>query len=272
MPIDKKPGESKDEFISRCMSIEIKGGKPQDQAYSICITKYEELSSTQSVATDLPPASIDFGRVRRVIFSEDFDEEVLKEYKDLGWKINILSKRKVQRKDRKLYNKLRNVSLNEDNLLFGDIKELNKKFNFDILLHDSNDPILNALMLMGTDISKKKVISSKVITNMEEALSSKEMLNDVDLKLATVSVVFTYEEIPGIPTAKSGSRKFCSDLIGNKKAYTIDEINSLPVSHLTKMGLPADVFAFRGGFYNNPDNGITTAFCRHQWVAKVIVG
>ena len=45
MPIDKNPGESKDDFIGRCMSIEIKDGKPQDQAYAICISKWENMAT-----------------------------------------------------------------------------------------------------------------------------------------------------------------------------------------------------------------------------------
>lgn len=45
MPVDKKPGESKNDFISRCVKIEINNGHPQDQAVAICISKWEELSN-----------------------------------------------------------------------------------------------------------------------------------------------------------------------------------------------------------------------------------
>lgn len=42
MPISKKPGETKDEFISRCIAIEVNSGKQSDQAAAICYTYWEE--------------------------------------------------------------------------------------------------------------------------------------------------------------------------------------------------------------------------------------
>jgi len=72
MPIEKKEGESKDDFISRCMSKEIEAGKEQDQAYAICITKYEEYG-TQSVTDNTwsteAPISINMTKV-----SFDYDD------------------------------------------------------------------------------------------------------------------------------------------------------------------------------------------------------
>lgn len=42
MIVEPEAGESESEFISRCISIEVKAGKPQDQAAAICYTKWEE--------------------------------------------------------------------------------------------------------------------------------------------------------------------------------------------------------------------------------------
>ena len=39
MPIKPKAGESKDEYIGRCIGIEINNGHPKDQSTAICITK-----------------------------------------------------------------------------------------------------------------------------------------------------------------------------------------------------------------------------------------
>lgn len=41
MPIDIKPGESKDEFISRCIATEKRAGKPNDVAAAICYSKWK---------------------------------------------------------------------------------------------------------------------------------------------------------------------------------------------------------------------------------------
>jgi hypothetical protein len=40
--IDVNPGENEDEFISRCIRIEIDNGYEQDQAYAICKSKWDE--------------------------------------------------------------------------------------------------------------------------------------------------------------------------------------------------------------------------------------
>jgi len=42
MPIKRKQGETKDEFITRCIPIEIKSGKSSDQAAAICYSAWDE--------------------------------------------------------------------------------------------------------------------------------------------------------------------------------------------------------------------------------------
>ena len=45
MPIPQRsPGESRDEFISRCISTEVAAGKPQDQAAAICYLQLKKSS------------------------------------------------------------------------------------------------------------------------------------------------------------------------------------------------------------------------------------
>ena len=40
MPINPKTGESQDDFLSRCIPVEIDAGKPRDQAVAICMSKF----------------------------------------------------------------------------------------------------------------------------------------------------------------------------------------------------------------------------------------
>ena len=42
MPIKRRQGETKDEFITRCIPIEIKSGKSSDQATAICYSTWDE--------------------------------------------------------------------------------------------------------------------------------------------------------------------------------------------------------------------------------------
>jgi hypothetical protein len=40
--VEPKAGETEDEFVSRCIGVEINAGKPEDQAAAICYTKWRE--------------------------------------------------------------------------------------------------------------------------------------------------------------------------------------------------------------------------------------
>ena len=194
------------------------------------------------------------------------------DYIEKGFKVHVRSSRKIQRKDRKVWNKLRAVGLTEDVMVFGEVKDLDKKYEYDLLM-TGQDPILERLKLMGEDGSKYKVLHSKRVDSIQEAFSAEtELTKDVNLKFVTVKVRYTYEEIEGIPSAKSGSRPFCSELRSTPtKMYSLEEISSLSTSHLNDMDLPDDVFTYRGGFYRNPESKEVTPFCRHYWKANVVI-
>jgi len=365
MPIERKPDETKDEWMGKCIGIEISNGMDPSQAAAVCYAKWDEFGATASV--DLPPASIEFSKVsydydgtlsttrgkemakraiergdevyiisarndrsglldvadelripysrvfatgsnkakqekvkelgitkhidnnaivvralpgigqkfkaqRRVIFNEDFSEEVVKDYLQKGFKVHILSSRKIQRKDRKVWNKLKSIGLTEDVMVFGEVKDLDSKYEYDLLM-TGQDPVLERLKLMGEDGSKYKVLSSKRVDSISEAFSTEtELMKDVNLKFIKVLTRYTYEEIAGIPDAKSGSRPFCKQLMSTPtRMYSLEEISSLSTTHLSDMGLPGDVLQYRGGFYRNPESGETTAFCRHFWKVNVVI-
>lgn len=213
-----------------------------------------------------------FKAQRRVIFNEDFNEDSVADYISKGFKVHIRSSRKINKKDKKVWNKLRSVGLTEDVMVFGEVKDLDKRYGYDLLM-TGQDPILERLKLMGEDGSKYKVLSSKRVDSMSEALSAQtELVKDVNLKFIKVLTRYTYEEIAGIPDAKSGSRPFCSQLRSTPtKMYSLEEIDSLSTTHLSDMGLPGDVFQYRGGFYRNPDTDITTAGCRHFWKVNIVI-
>jgi 3-deoxy-D-manno-octulosonate 8-phosphate phosphatase KdsC-like HAD superfamily phosphatase len=380
MPIEKRSGETRDEFVSRCVKTEMDAGKPQDQALAICLTYADEnfATATQSVTDNtwsteapinvnfakvsfdydetlstpkgmemaknaiergdevyiisarrekigmetrarelgiplsrviatgsnkakvekikelkidkhidnnrdvikmIPGVGEKFGKVKRVLFNEDFNEEEIKEWKDLGYKVSILSKRKIKRQDKKVWNRLKSVGLSEQDLVFGSIEEVDKRWNFDVLL-TGQDPLLEKFMTMGEDFNPKKVLSSQVVESMEEAEKTQEMLlKSVEMRFVTVKVVYTYEEIPGIPAAQSGSRPFCTKMMSSNKQYSLDEIRQLSNKHLIELGygskyagLQPDVFQWRGGFYRKPGTLETTPWCRHQWKVNVVMG
>ena len=277
MPISKQEGENRDEFVSRCISEEMSKGYPQDQSIAMCIAYADEnfASATQSVSdatwSTEAPINVNFGKIRRVIFNEDFDEDVVREYKEKGFKVQIRSSRKIYRKDKKVWNKLRSVGLTEDALVFGELRDLNKRYDYDMMF-TGEDPMLEKLLTLGS-IQGKYIGEPVEINSMEEAIKAQDLVKTVELKFVTVSVVYVYQERPNVAPAESGSRPFCTRLLSTpNREYTLDEIQNLPVLHLKKMGLPEDPFLYRGGFYTTPGGvrGVdTTPFCRHQWVAKV---
>ena len=243
----------------------------EDKVKELGIDKH--IDNNALVVRALPGVGQKFKAKRKVIFNDDFNEETVIEYIEKGFSVHIRSARKIHKKDKKVWNKLRAVGLTEDVMVFGEVKDLDKKYEYDLLM-TGQDPILERLKLMGEDGSKYKVLSSRRVDSMSEALSAEtELMKDVNLKFVTVKVRYTYEEIEGIPAAKSGSRPFCSQLRSTPtQMYSLEEIASLSTAHLSDMGLPGDVFTYRGGFYRNPDSGQTTPFCRHYWKANVVVG
>jgi len=232
----------------------------------------KHIDNNRDVVKVLPGIGEKFKAKRKVIFNEDFNDETVIEYIEKGYSVHIRSARKIQRKDKKVWNKLRAVGLTEDAMVYGEVKDLDKKYDYDLLM-TGQDPILERLKLMGEDGSKYKVLSSRRIDSMSEALAAEtELTKDVTLKFVKVVVRYTYEEIEGIPAVKSTSRPFCSQLRSTPtRMYSLEEISSLSTSHLSDMGLPQDVFTYRGGFYRNPDSGQTTPFCRHYWKANVVI-
>lgn len=228
------------------------------------------------VIRDIPGIGMKFKKHKRVIFEEDFDEDIVKEYKENGWEVHIRSARKIHRKDKKVWNKLSNVKLSENNMVYGSLRELDKFYDYDLIM-SGNDPVLAKFLCMGRKVNpKKQILGSYPVVSIEDAIEKEKAFKEnMTLKFAKVIVTYTYEEIPGIPAAKSGSRKFCHDLMDMMaEGYEFDMSDILALkgdkdNHLTDMNLPNDPFTYRGGFFHNSETGITTPYCRHRWVAHV---
>ena len=234
----------------------------------------KHIDNNSDVVKSLPGVGEKFAKVRRVLFNEDFDVETAKKYKEMGFKVYVRSSRKIKRKDNKVWNQLKQANLTEDNLVFGEIQQLDKRFQFDLLM-TGEDPVLEMLSVRGRQVNPKKVLKSFPVSSIQEA----EMIEErerklIDLKFATINFFYRYEEIPGIPAAQSGSRTFCKRLMSSNRRYTIEEIRSLSNTHLEEMfanypGLEPDVFLYRGGFYRQPGTLNTTPYCRHQWTLEI---
>lgn len=59
MPVDRNPGEDRDEFLSRCISTEIESGMERDQASAICYMKLKKVNM-QEEGPAIPQEEIDY--------------------------------------------------------------------------------------------------------------------------------------------------------------------------------------------------------------------
>lgn len=85
--------------------------------------------------------------------------------------------------------------------------------------------------------------------------------------ITSFKVMYSYEERPNVPPAKSGSRPLCVKLYngGDSLFFTREEIQNIS----NQLGY--SVFQLCGGWYHNPDTGRTTPYCRHEWKRNVII-
>ena len=204
--------------------------------------------------------------MRKVLLSEDVAEDIIKDYIDKGFKPYFLSKRKIRKKDKKIYNKIRKFNIDPGtNLVFS----INHN-DFEVI--DFGDPILDKLSYMGVSKDHFRILKTSEVTDNQMALNAQDMVKDVELRFVTVKVLYSYELKEGVSGDRiiPGTRNFCREMLAQNKLWSLEEIQSIGTKHLTDMGLPGDVFVYKGGFWNQGD-GVISASCRHTFKANVVI-
>jgi len=103
--VNPRAGESKDEFVSRCISVEIGNGKEQDQAAAICYSKWGEqnmkghfkffadkerrLISGALMISDLPIYRADESGEYYVVFDKEQIEKIAQRFFKKGFTHNV---------------------------------------------------------------------------------------------------------------------------------------------------------------------------------------
>ena len=85
-----------------------------------------------------------------------------------------------------------------------------------------------------------------------------------EIAKSQLSIAYRYALRSDAPALKGRSRNFCISMMAQRKLYSRQEINGL------SNGQGLDVFNYRGGYYNNPNTGRTTPWCRHIWNQTII--
>jgi len=118
------------------------------------------------------------------------------------------------------------------------------------------------------DLYQSGLLKGNLGTDIKITKSGENIIDNEDIVL-DIEVKYRYAEIAGIPKAASGSRPYCVKRMAEAKSgkvYSRNEIDGLSSSPEAEGG----AWAFRGGYYTNPNTEETTAFCRHFWEAVVI--
>ena len=82
-------------------------------------------------------------------------------------------------------------------------------------------------------------------------------------------IVYKYAERPDAPAVQTQSRPFCIRMmaLSRVKRYTLQQLELL-TNDFGQSGI--DIFTKRGGWYNNPNTGQTTPYCRHIWEMQIV--
>jgi len=111
------------------------------------------------------------------------------------------------------------------------------------------------------------VIKEKVARNGEITRSITKIGDSAIRKLTPITsykILYSYEERPKVPKPLTQSRPLCQKLYGSGLFFTREEIQDIS----NQLGY--SVFQLCGGWYTNPDTGLTTAYCRHEWKRNVV--
>lgn len=147
------------------------------------------------------------------------------------------------------------------------LKDIDKNVLSLIQKGEDGVAISQALNTTVEEVAKsiKRLSDWELVSKMEITETGSTLIEEVEVPVERFEVVYTYREIPGIPPVKTQSRAFCEKLISLNRKYTRNEINTI------SMRVDRDVWRYRGGWYHNPDTGINTPWCRHEWVQQLVI-
>jgi hypothetical protein len=127
------------------------------------------------------------------------------------------------------------------------------------------DKSVGQVMDAYNELSEKGLIKK----NGELTSIGKKYLDSIEVDANKFEIRYSYQLRSDAPKlSKNGigeSRPFCRQLMSAKRMYTRDEINTISVA------VDRNVWAYRGGWYHNPNTKQNTPYCRHHWVQSVVI-
>jgi DNA-binding MarR family transcriptional regulator len=183
------------------------------------------------------------------------------------------------------------IQLQQDRMFFSDMDEFTRNQDFaEYTLNAVQENIVAAIKgnpnATIEDIAKKAGVSKSVVTDrlntlLDDGVIKEKISRDGTItrsvtkigdsairKLTPITsykILYSYEERPNVPKPLSQSRPLCQKLYGGKLYFTREEIQNISDQ------LGYSVFQLCGGWYTNPDTGVTTPYCRHEWKRNVVI-
>ena len=133
---------------------------------------------------------------------------------------------------------------------------------------ESSEAIAKALNTSIEEIAKRitSLRELEILTKGGEVNTlGKSVIENIDIPISRFEVRYTYRKRPNVPDPKTESRAFCLKLIDLNRSYSRQDIDNISVR------VDRDVWKYRGGWYTNPDTGVTTPFCRHEWIQQLVI-
>lgn len=270
--VEKKSGESKDDFLGRCVKYVINEGKSNEQAFAICINKWN-MANVQKISFDyddtlstsrgqeLAKKEISAGNDVYIVSARDSKDAIIPIADELGIPgSHIFATGSNEAKIKKVkelgidkhYDNNSDVvsELGSIGVQFADMSDADEE---DWLLHLSDKGEL-------IDEDEWEIIDIREATAEDDQLQL--AFDNPDLKSKDDKGVFKIRYKYGPNTNNPHSRKFCKEMVSLSKSgivYRREDINQMSFSGVNGQFAPAgrstySIWRFKGGVN-----------CHHAW-------
>ena len=110
-----------------------------------------------------------------------------------------------------------------------------------------------------------KLVTLEIYKTGEVTSLGENVLENIEAPISQYEVRYSYLTRIDVPPVKTTSRPFCERLMDLNRLYSRQEIEQI------SSRVDRDVWRYRGGWYTNPDTGVSTPFCRHIWNQQLVI-
>lgn len=110
-----------------------------------------------------------------------------------------------------------------------------------------------------------KLVTLEIYKTGELTSLGENVLENIEAPISQYEVRYSYLTRLDVPPVKTTSRPFCERLMDLNRLYSRQEIEAI------SLRVDRDVWRYRGGWYTNPETGVSTPYCRHIWNQQLVI-